>query len=246
MWLPSVDGVSRLHRTIRHPAPATAPVRRWRRSRPAGSAGRGSSSVTRGCRRSASSSAGVKPPSGPTSSAAGPGRRNDRRRAPVRSAATNRRRLGGPARAATRPAGAARGWPGTVRRSLCSAASIAIAWSRARLTRCGVGALGEDRAAARQTPSSVAFCTTRSVASRLSSAKTSHRSGSGACGAQLAFDAEAGGRRAAALRCARSIRRRVPLNSTTASPDRAPHDGAEVVRLRRRSRRSRPRRQAGR
>ena len=88
---------------------------------------------------------GVKPPSGPTSSAARPVRRHDAQR---RVAALD----GGEqaaVRAASRPAGRRAAVPGaargTVRRSDCSAASMAMAVSRSAFIRCGVAALGDDR-----------------------------------------------------------------------------------------------------
>ena len=91
--------------------------------------------ATKGCARSASSSAGVKPPSGPTSSAARPVRRHDDA---ARYCALRRQTGGGSDGQSDSRAASGRGWCrcGTVSRSDCSAASMAIAVSRSALIRC--------------------------------------------------------------------------------------------------------------
>ena len=112
------------------------------------------------------------------------------RGAVLRSMAANRRRSGGQSdsRAAS---GRGACSSGTVRRSHCSAASIAMAVSRSAFIRCVLPRSVRTGSSA-ATPSSVAFCTTRSVASRFSSANASQRSGSAVCASRPVLDAQAG------------------------------------------------------
>ncbi len=227
-WSPW-DG--RVARCLNRPAaPATAPVRRWRRSRPAGCAGRATRGLQRDAVRSTSSSAAVKPPSGPTSSAAGPAGR-----ALVAHPAARSRRPAVARRAsrrAGRPAGAARSIRGTVSRSHCSAASMAMARSRSRLTRAALvravitgskrrdaefGGLFHHQVGGVALEQGEAPATDRAppAAARRSGASTPRRARS---------------RRSATMRACHSPS--APLNSRSVSPTAAPHHGAEVMGLR--------------
>ena len=81
------------------------------------------------------------------------------------------------------------------------------------------------------TPSSVAFCTTRSVASRFSSANASHRSGSWACARSLLLDAQSGAVAPDGLD-ARGELAVAAVEQAHRIAGRAPHDVREIMRLR--------------
>ncbi len=142
----------------------------------------------------------------------------------------------GDGRAASRPArrraAAADADRGTVSRSRLFGGFDGDAEQASFVHPVRVAALGDDGQQA-ATPSSVAFCTTRSVASRFSSANTSQRSGSGAWGAQLLVHAKVGAVAPDRLDAGQQF-----AVAAVEQVDRvawsAPHDGAEVVRLLRR------------
>ena len=100
--------------------------------------------ATKGCGRAASSSRGANPPSGPTSRPAGPAAgRSGGGVAPLHR---GEQRRGPPARRAAASAVSRRlAMRGTVRRSLCSAASMAIAASRSGLIRAALVASVDHR-----------------------------------------------------------------------------------------------------
>ena len=105
---------------------------------------------------------------------------------------------------------------GTVSRSLCSAASMAMERSRSKFTRPALVRSVKTGSNA-DTPSSVAFCTTRSVVSRFSTANTSHTSASADCARTRVSAVKIALPRASdAMRQAHSPS--LPLNSRTASP----------------------------
>ena len=213
------------------PPPATTPARRCRRSRPAGCAGPSDTGVTKGC---------------------APQRVKLRRCEAAFRADQQRGRAAAPA--ATRGGAAAldRGEQAALARPVgqqrrraargaCSSRHGQAFALLGRLDGDGGEAVWFTRCAllrsvmtgsSAATPSSVAFCTTRSVASRFSSANTSQRSGSARLRrAAAARHASWRGRAACvSMRAANSPSR--PLNSSTASPGRAAHDVAEIVRLR--------------
>ena len=179
MSLPGVSGsVDMVLAAVR--PPATMPARRCRRCRHGGCAGRAMTGVTKGCARSASSSAGAKPPSGPTSSAAGRWHGTDG--AARRSA---RWRRTGAARPASRTARVER--PRRVQARDGQALALlgrldGDGGQPVRVHPMRVAALGDAPAAARRrrarSPSA-----RRDRWHRASAARTaSHRSGSGACG----------------------------------------------------------------
>ena len=177
------------HGTSGSPPPATTPARRYRRSRPAGCVDQAMPAL----QRDATAARQVPPARSRLRDrpAARAGRRAGAMRGAVlRSMAANRRRSGGQSdsRAAS---GRGACSSGTVRRSHCSAASIAMAVSRSAFIRCVLPRSVRTGSSA-ATPSSVAFCTTRSVASRFSSANASQRSGSGCLGSRPVLDAQAG------------------------------------------------------
>ena len=188
-------------------------------------------SVTRGCGRSASSSAGAKPPSGPTSRPAGPAWDERRRGARVR-----RRRTGGARRASAAGRAARRqrrgSWiGGTVRRSHCSAASMAMACSRARLTRWAlVRAVSTGQQRRHAEFGRLLHDQIGGVA--LEQRERQPQIGLGACGRSRASTTKLGG--AAAQRGdARGPFAVGAVEQHDRVADRAAHHDAEVMRLRR-------------
>jgi hypothetical protein len=149
-------------------------------------------------RRMTSSSRGENPPSGPTSSApaaGGIGAGEERS-----TAAASSRDWGQDPSRSEKLTGALT-W-GTLSRSHCSAASTAIDCIRLRLIRPFVCSVNTGRMA--ETPSSLAFCTTSSVASRFKGAKASQISGSAACARVCDSTARLAPRREVAMRASHS------------------------------------------
>ena len=171
----------------RRRAPAAAPARRSQPSRRAGCADRAPAGTTKACRRRRSSSAAVNPPSGPTSSAGRPPaiRAHRRRVLPLQRRHQRAARPASPPAAPAAPPG---------RRCAARSAARTARPPRWRSPPAGRGSPAPRRcarsapAAARRRRVRSPSRTTRSVASRFSGAKASHRSGSGACGRSRRLD----------------------------------------------------------
>ena len=178
-------------------------------------------------RSSTARSRGPNPPSGPTSNAAGPVAGAQGLRV-ARSSATNSGRFAGPGgqNLVQRPGRAdhRNRQPLALLRRLDRDGAQPVL-----VDPSGVGPFGEHRQQ-RRDPSSVAFCTTRSVVSRFSTANTSHRSASGACGRTQGLGRE----HRLAARQGGDPRRPfavAAVEQAHASPIAAAHDAAEVMRL---------------